>query len=1054
MGVVMMQVLGLELKACVFSCFMVIHALAGFPTEEGTPGLLFDENILISISPVADPPSDGTDFQPPLIIPPRSSGPAPQSTKGLNFSPRPSPLSTPPPNILVPPTASILHAVPAMPPVPPPENPPHAVYLPPPSVLDAPVPSMPPSSSSPLEPKFAPPTIAPENSAPHSPMAPASNASAPTSILGGPPPSHSFLPEEPPSLPPVPDMSSSPPSTDPILPEEPPSSPPEQSTSPISSPPPSGTGAIPVASPVNNPAIHYAPISNAPSEAPSASKLPRHPISAPPHPYSELAPWPYPSKKPNPSRDYNTAPAPLFHIIPPTSHTQAPSSGPMAHFRQYAPPPTTAGSSQSASPILAPIPSSRNHHPPIFSSPPKSPPEPAKGPKMPPPSPLLELPPPPPHKACAPLSCTEPLTYGPPDSPCICVLPIQVGLSLTVALYTFFPLVSELSKEIASGVYMKQSQVRIMGANANAVNPQKTIVLIDLIPLGTKFDDTTAYLTFQRFWHKQVVISMSLFGDYDVLYVRYPGLPPSPPLPPSTIGIVGSNPYPGRDNNARTVQPLGVDVRRNQHNEGPKRGILASIIVSAFVIFVLFCAIAWVFMFKHGKRGYISNPTPPTTIRSLAKSSGRAVSMIGSGPSSPSFSLSSSIAAYTASAKTFSVSDIERATDHFNETRILGEGGFGIVYRGVLDDGTKVAMKILKRYDQQGGREFLAEVEMLSRLHHRNLVKLIGICVEDRTRCLVYELIPNGSVESHLHGIDKESAPLDWSARLKIALGAARALAYLHEDSNPRVIHRDFKASNILLEDDYTPKVSDFGLARTALEEENRHISTRVMGTFGYVAPEYAMTGHLLVKSDVYSYGVVLLELLTGKKPIDLSQPPGQENLVSWSRPLLSSREGLESIIDPSLGPDFPFDSIAKVAAIASMCVQPEVSHRPFMGEVVQALKLVYNECDETKEEDLSIDMEARKSSNSDRLPGLLLDQSPASDYDYRLDADKDLSMSELLSSSTKPGRDDSESFRWKSSSGPLRTSRASRLWRTMRRLSGGSVSEHRMFLRLWPGSH
>ncbi|KAA8550680.1 hypothetical protein F0562_002364 [Nyssa sinensis] len=212
---------------------------------------------------------------------------------------------------------------------------------------------------------------------------------------------------------------------------------------------------------------------------------------------------------------------------------------------------------------------------------------------------------------------------------------------------------------------------------------------------------------------------------------------------------------------------------------------------------------------------------------------------------------------------------------------------------------------------------------MLSRLHHRNLVKLIGICIEEHTRCLVYELVPNGSVESHLHGADKRKGPLDWDARLKIALGAARGLAYLHEDSNPRVIHRDFKASNVLLEDDFTPKVSDFGLAREATEG-SRHISTRVMGTFGYVAPEYAMTGHLLVKSDVYSYGVVLLELLSGKKPVDMSQPQGQENLVTWARSLLTTREGLERLVDPSLAGNYDFDDMAKVAAIASMCVHPE----------------------------------------------------------------------------------------------------------------------------------
>lgn len=220
------------------------------------------------------------------------------------------------------------------------------------------------------------------------------------------------------------------------------------------------------------------------------------------------------------------------------------------------------------------------------------------------------------------------------------------------------------------------------------------------------------------------------------------------------------------------------------------------------------------------------------------------------------------------------------------------------------------------------------------------------------------------------------------------------------------------------------------------------------------------MTGHLLVKSDVYSYGVVLLELLTGRKPVDMTQPPGQENLVSWARALLTSREGLESIVDRSISSNLTFDSIAKVAAIASMCVQPEVSHRPFMGEVVQALKLVCNECDELREfpsrscsqEDLSLIMEARNSStNSDRiLPAPLLSPSTVSDYDYRHDVERDLSMSELLSSSAKFGEQDCESFRRHSSSGPLRMGRGKPMWKTMR----GSVSEHGMLSRLWPGSH
>lgn len=220
-----------------------------------------------------------------------------------------------------------------------------------------------------------------------------------------------------------------------------------------------------------------------------------------------------------------------------------------------------------------------------------------------------------------------------------------------------------------------------------------------------------------------------------------------------------------------------------------------------------------------------------------------------------------------------------------------------------------------------------------------------------------------------------------------------------------------------------------------------------------YVAPEYAMTGHLLVKSDVYSYGVVLLELLTGRKPVDMSQPPGQENLVAWARPLLTSKEGLEMIIDLSLGSDVPFDNVAKVAAIASMCVQPEVSNRPFMGEVVQALKLVCNEIEEAKElgsrtssrEDLSIDLDASEQLQS---------QHSVHSYESELDLGRGMSASELFSTSTRLGTEQSESFRRHSSSGPLGSRRSNRFWQRVRGLSGGSVSEHGFTFRLWSGSH
>ncbi|KAJ6844114.1 proline-rich receptor-like protein kinase PERK15 [Iris pallida] len=254
-----------------------------------------------------------------------------------------------------------------------------------------------------------------------------------------------------------------------------------------------------------------------------------------------------------------------------------------------------------------------------------------------------------------------------------------------------------------------------------------------------------------------------------------------------------------------------------------------------------------------------------------------------------------------------------------------------------------VAIKKLTTGGNQGDKEFLVEVEMLSRLHHRNLVRLVGYYSshDSSQNLLCYELVPNGSLESWLHGPLGANCPLDWDTRMKIALDAARGLAYLHEDSQPCVIHRDFKASNILLENNFHAKVSDFGLAKQAPEGRANYLSTRVMGTFGYVAPEYAMTGHLLVKSDVYSYGVVLLELLTGRRPVDMSQPSGQENLVTWARSILRDKDRLGELADPRLARKYPEEDFIRVCTIAAACVAPEASQRPTMGEVVQSLKMV-----------------------------------------------------------------------------------------------------------------
>ncbi|GMH25908.1 hypothetical protein Nepgr_027751 [Nepenthes gracilis] len=533
--------------------------------------------------------------------------------------------------------------------------------------------------------------------------------------------------------------------------------------------------------------------------------------------------------------------------------------------------------------------------------------------------------------------CLEPFTSTPIGSPCGCVLPMKVRLLLSIAVYALFPEVNELEIEVAAGTYLKHSQLQIVGATADSQNQERTIVDINLVPLGEKFDNTTAALIFERFLRKEVPLNNTLFGIYEVIYIKYPGIPSSLP----SGGYIESGPS---GSIGDQEQPITANFLERKMRMNSK--IVFIIAFSALALLVA-CLAAVSILIKCRKVRKPSSTVGPAFTPSINKKAGIGSTLSSSVASSTSMSLFSSTQTRALSIRTFSLIELEKATETFSLKRVLGEGGFGRVYRGSMEDGTEVAVKLLTRGNQNGDREFIAEVEMLSRLHHRNLVKLIGICIEGHRRCLVYELVHNGSVESHLHGIDSRKGPLDWDARMKIALGAARGLAYLHEDSNPRVIHRDFKASNVLLEDDFTPKVSDFGLAREATGVSH-HVSTRVMGTFGYVAPEYAMTGHLLVKSDVYSYGVVLLELITGRKPVDMSQALGQENLVRWARPLLTTREGLEQLVDPSLAGTCNFDNVAKVAAIASMCVHPEVTHRPFMGEVVQALKLIYNDADET----------------------------------------------------------------------------------------------------------
>uniref|UniRef100_A0A6N2NGU0 non-specific serine/threonine protein kinase n=1 Tax=Salix viminalis TaxID=40686 RepID=A0A6N2NGU0_SALVM len=311
--------------------------------------------------------------------------------------------------------------------------------------------------------------------------------------------------------------------------------------------------------------------------------------------------------------------------------------------------------------------------------------------------------------------------------------------------------------------------------------------------------------------------------------------------------------------------------------------------------------------------------------------------LIASGSSSDCVSLPTESSGLGNSRPLFAFEELVKATNGFSSQNFLGEGGFGSVYKGYLPDGTDVAVKQLTIGGGQGEREFKAEIEIISRVHHRHLVSLVGYCMFETRRLLVYDYVPNNTLHFHLHGVGRLA--LDWATRVKIAAGAARGIAYLHEDCHPRIIHRDIKSSNILLDNNFEAKVSDFGLAKLALDS-NTHVTTRVMGTFGYMAPEYASSGKLTEKSDVFSYGVVLLELITGRKPVDASQPLGEESLVEWARPLLNhaiENEEFESLADPRLEKNYIESEMFRMIEAAAACVRHSASKRPRMGQVVRA---------------------------------------------------------------------------------------------------------------------
>ncbi|KAL6517105.1 hypothetical protein OROHE_017811 [Orobanche hederae] len=495
---------------------------------------------------------------------------------------------------------------------------------------------------------------------------------------------------------------------------------------------------------------------------------------------------------------------------------------------------------------------------------------------------------------------------------CHCVYPIKLEiLFLNVSSSPSWNLSLD---QFASQLDLRVSQIELI--NFYVVNISGLNISMDITPhTGISFSASEAARINSSLLMHKVHLDPALVGDYqlcNITWFKPPILPQAP--------VFATSPAKAPPNLSSTPDALVASRKVRRPGSVLIIGFGALILLVAVMSVVIICFCVSRPGWKHIEP--LKETAKPRSVDTIPA--------VGS-------------LRHPTSTRLLTYEELKEATNNFDATSVVGEGGFGRVFKGVLGDGTAVAIKRLSSGGQQGDKEFVVEVEMLSRLHHRNLVKLVGYYSnrDSSQNLLCYELVPNGSLEAWLHGPLGLNCPLNWDTRMKIALDAARGLTYLHEDSQPCVIHRDFKASNILLENNFHAKVSDFGLAKQAPEGRTNYLSTRVMGTFGYVAPEYAMTGHLLVKSDVYSYGVVLLELLTGRRPVDMSQPSGQENLVTWARPILREKDRLEELADPRLDGNYPTEDFSRVCTIAAACVAPDANQRPSMGEVVQSLKMV-----------------------------------------------------------------------------------------------------------------
>ncbi|ESQ55024.1 hypothetical protein EUTSA_v10024630mg [Eutrema salsugineum] len=362
-------------------------------------------------------------------------------------------------------------------------------------------------------------------------------------------------------------------------------------------------------------------------------------------------------------------------------------------------------------------------------------------------------------------------------------------------------------------------------------------------------------------------------------------LPPPPPPPPISTPPVSAPPPPGKGGNSTVL--------------------VVAIVVPVIVAVLLFIA-GYCFLAKRAKKAYHTS----------SAFDGDDIT--------------------TADSLQLDYRSIQTATTDFAESNKIGQGGFGEVYKGTLLDGTEVAVKKLSKSSGQGEAEFKNEVTVVAKLQHRNLVRLLGFCLEGEERVLVYEYVPNKSLDYFLFDPAKQ-AQLDWTRRYKIIGGVARGILYLHQDSRLTIIHRDLKASNILLDADMNPKIADFGMARIFGLDQTQENTSRIVGTYGYMSPEYAMQGHYSMKSDVYSFGVLVLEIISGKKNSSFYQTDGAHDLVSYAWRLWSNGTPLD-LVDPIIVDNCQRNEVVRCVHIGLLCVQEDPADRPTLSTIVLML--------------------------------------------------------------------------------------------------------------------